>query len=48
MSCWFNDDRGVFAFPSKYNTDEVAFFTQDHVFSEYINTMLEGVKTQRE
>ncbi|MDR1783319.1 MAG: hypothetical protein LBR13_03560 [Dysgonamonadaceae bacterium] len=47
MSCWLNNNKAVFAFPSKYNTDEIGFATQDPVFSEYINTMLEGVKSNR-
>jgi hypothetical protein len=46
MSCWLNDENAIFAFPSKYNTDEIGFITQDRVFSVYINTMLEGVRNQ--
>jgi transcriptional regulator of NAD metabolism len=48
MSCWLNDNKAILAFPSKYNTDEIGFFTQDPVFSEYINTMLDGVKNLSE
>jgi hypothetical protein len=48
MNCWLNDDKAVLAFPSKYATDEIGFFTQDIVFSEYIYTMLEGVRNQIE
>jgi hypothetical protein len=46
MSCWLNDEKAILAFPSKYNTDEIGFITQDRVFSEYINAMLIGVKNQ--
>jgi hypothetical protein len=44
MSCWMNNDKAIVAFPSKFNTDEIGFYTQDQVFLKYINTMLEGVK----
>ena len=48
MSCWLNDDKAVLAFPSKYSTDEIGFFSQDPAFSKYIFTMLEGVKNRTE
>lgn len=50
MSCWLvkkGNQKGigsVLAFPSKYSTDEIGFYSQDEAFSRYISTMLEGVK----
>lgn len=50
MSCWMvqkGDQKGVetvLAFPSKYSTDEIGFYSQDEAFSRYIGTMLEGVQ----
>lgn len=48
MSCWMIDvnglDKAVFAFPSKYSTDEIGFISQDIAFSQYIRTMLNGIK----
>jgi hypothetical protein len=44
MSCWLAGDKIIFAFPSKYNTDEIGFASQDPAFSKYVRTMLEGVK----
>ena len=49
MSCWLvkKGNKGigsVLAFPSKYSTDEIGFYSQDEAFSRYITTMLEGVK----
>lgn len=50
MSCWLvkkGNHKGigsVLAFPSKYSTDEIGFYSQDEAFSRYISTMLEGVK----
>ena len=46
MSCWKTGSKAILAFPSKYATDEIGFITQDPVFSEYILTMLKGVKEQ--
>lgn len=49
MSCWLvrkSDKKGVktvLAFPSKYSTDEIGFYSQDEAFSRYIGTMLNGV-----
>lgn len=49
MSCWLVrkcDRKGVktvLAFPSKYSTDEIGFYSQDEAFSKYIRTMLNGV-----
>ena len=48
MSCWLNDDKAVLAFPSKYSTDEIGFFSQDPAFSKYIFTMLDGVRNRTE
>lgn len=53
MSCWMvkkgnrKDVKTVLAFPSKFSTDEIGFFSQDEAFSRYIGTMLEGVKRIR-
>lgn len=50
MSCWMvkkgngKDVKTVLAFPSKYSTDEIGFYSRDEAFSRYIGTMLEGVK----
>jgi len=50
MSCWLvqkgnkSGIRAVLAFPSKYSTEEIGFYSQDEAFSRYITTMLEGVK----
>lgn len=54
MSCWLvrksdrKEVRAVLAFPSKYSTDEIGFYSQDEAFSKYIGTMLEGVKQNRQ
>ena len=48
MSCWLtkigDSERAIFAFPSKYSTDEIGFISQDKAFSKYIHTMLNGIK----
>ena len=44
MSCWLVGGQAVLAFPSKYATDEIGFYSQDPAFSKYIKTMLKGVK----
>lgn len=44
MSCWMAGDKMIFAFPSKYATDEIGFYSQDPAFSKYVRTMLNGVK----
>ncbi|MEE1253730.1 MAG: hypothetical protein UHJ11_01580 [Paludibacteraceae bacterium] len=44
MSCWMSGEKMIFAFPSKYNTDEIGFSSQDPAFSKYIRTMLRGVR----
>lgn len=48
MSCWMIDinglEKAIFAFPSKYSTDEIGFISQDGAFSKYIRTMLNGIK----
>lgn len=46
MSCWMVGDRAVIAFPSRYSTDEIGFFSQDKAFYDYIHTMLQGVRSQ--
>lgn len=54
MSCWMVQKGGekkevktVLAFPSKYSTDEIGFYSEDEAFSKYIRTMLEGVKNSQ-
>ena len=53
MSCWMvqkgnrREVKTVLAFPSKYSTDEIGFYSQDEAFSRYICTMLDGVKENR-
>ena len=53
MSCWMvkkssrKEVNAVLAFPSKYSTDEIGFYSQDEAFSKYIGTMLEGVRQNR-
>lgn len=44
MSCWLAGDKIIFAFPSKDNTDEIGFMSQDPAFSNYVKTMLKGVQ----
>lgn len=48
MCCWMRSYKGkgkaIFAFPSKYSTEEIGFISQDKAFVRYINTMLKGVK----
>ena len=46
MSCWLVAGKAVLAFPSKYATDEIGFYSQDPAFSKYIKTMLKGVRRQ--
>lgn len=48
MCCWMSsvNDRAqaIFAFPSKYSTDEIGFISQDPAIARYIRTMLKGVR----
>ncbi len=48
MSCWLtkigDEEQAIFAFPSKYSTDEIGFISQDEAFARYIHTMLNGIK----
>lgn len=49
MSCWmvkFGSTTGikaVLAFPSKYSSDEIGFYSQDEAFAKYITTMINGI-----
>ena len=50
MSCWLvksghnnNGIKAILAFPSKYSTEEIGFYSQDEAFANYITTMLNGV-----
>ena len=50
MSCWLvksghnnNGIKAILAFPSKYSTEEIGFYSQDEAFANYITTMLSGV-----
>ena len=44
MTCWLVSGQAVLAFPSKYATEEIGFFSKDPAFNKYINTMLDGVR----
>lgn len=48
MCCWMSSVNGkqeaIFAFPSKYSTDEIGFISQDINIARYIHTMLKGIK----
>lgn len=51
MSCWLvkpahknRSASAILAFPSKYSSDEIGFYSQDELFSDYITTILKGVK----
>lgn len=44
ISCWLVSDKAILAFPSKYASDEIGFFSQDPAFSKYIKIMLNGVR----
>ncbi|MCQ2317534.1 MAG: hypothetical protein MJZ90_01255 [Bacteroidales bacterium] len=47
MSCWMvkstTNMRAVLAFPSKYSSDEIGFYSQDDAFARYISTMMGGI-----
>lgn len=44
VGCWLVADKAIMAFPSKYATDEIGFYSQDPAFSRYIMTMLNGFR----
>ncbi len=44
ISCWLVADKAILAFPSKYATDEIGFYSHDPAFSKYIKTMLNGFR----
>lgn len=49
MSCWMissddNKDKAIFAFPSKYATEEIGFESRDRAIANYIQTMLRGAQ----
>lgn len=44
ISCWLVGDKAILAFPSKYATDEIGFYSQDPAFSKYIKTLLNGFR----
>ena len=51
MSCWLikpankrHSVKSILAFPAKYSSDEIGFYSQDELFSEYITTILQGVR----
>lgn len=50
MSCWTicgkNRHKSIFAFPSKYSTEEIGFVSQDEAIASYVRTMLQGVMGQ--
>ena len=45
MCCWLAGERAVLAFPSKWSSDEIGFFSQDPAFARYITAMLVGVRS---
>jgi hypothetical protein len=45
MSCWLVRGKAILAFPSKYSSEEIGFSSQDNAFVEYIETMLNGVRS---
>lgn len=51
MSCWMSiidgKEQAIFAFPSKYSTDEIGFISQDIAIARYIHTMLKGVRNSQ-
>ena len=51
MSCWLikpadvnRSTEAILAFPSKYASDEIGFYSKDASFADYISKMLEGVR----
>ena len=51
MSCWLvkpadknRATEAILAFPSKYSSDEIGFYSQDVSFADYISMILAGVK----
>lgn len=48
MSCWMisqgGESQAIFAFPSKYATEEIGFYSRDMAIANYIKTMLHGVQ----
>jgi len=44
MCCWLAGDCAVLAFPSKWASDEIGFFSQDPAFTRYITAMLAGAR----
>lgn len=48
MCCWMSNingkEKAIFAFPSKYSTDEIGFISQDVAIARYIRTMLNGIR----
>ncbi len=48
MCCWMStmdgESNAIFAFPSKYSTDEIGFTSRDDAIVRYIHTMLNGIK----
>lgn len=56
MSCWLvkpshqdyqRSTEAILAFPSKYSSDEIGFYSQDEAFSTYIMTMQKGIKDEQ-
>lgn len=53
MSCWLikpanetQSTEAILAFPSKYSSEEIGFYSQDNLFSDYIMTILQGVRNK--
>lgn len=50
MGCWHvkshrGESQSIFAFPSKYSSDEIGFISHDKAFAKYISEMLHGMKS---
>jgi hypothetical protein len=48
MSCWSNGEKVLFALPGRFAADEIGFISQDIAILRYIDTMLDGVKSQND
>ena len=47
MSCWSNGEKVLFALPGRYAADEIGFISHDLAILQYIDTMLEGVRSSQ-
>ncbi|MDR0969876.1 MAG: hypothetical protein LBM67_05010 [Lentimicrobiaceae bacterium] len=44
MSCWYNGEKVLFAFPGRFAADEIGFISHDEAILKYIKTMLDGAQ----